>query len=855
MYSCLNTHSNSNCDYERIGIGKVNKMATKKLETASALPEAADTAAKAAKPAAAKKPAVKKAEKGPTEEKVAAKKAAAKKPAAKKTEKEPLEEKSTAKAAAKKTPVKKAAAKKTAAKKTEKEPAGGKGAAKKAPAKKTAAKKTTGKKTAAKKAKDDDEDENVVPKGSLVIVESPAKAKTIMKYLGPGYDVIASMGHIRDLPKSKLGVDVDNDFEPQYVPIKGKEELVRTLKKKARASETVYLATDPDREGEAISWHLAHLLNLDLGAKNRITFNEITKTGVHFGMDHPRTIDIDLVNAQQARRILDRIVGYKISPFLWRKIKRGLSAGRVQSVSVRLIVDRENEIRAFITEEYWSIDAKLLGQESKRLIPAKLYGKEKKLEIKTGEEAAAILKELENAKYLVESVKKSVRKKSPAPPFSTSTMQQEASRKLGFQARRTMKAAQELYEGIDVKNMGAVGLITYMRTDSLRISEEAQQQAEEFITARYGKDYLPQARRQYKSKNNSQDAHEAVRPTMPSLTPDEAQSSLSADQYKLYKLIWERFIASQMATALLDTVAVDIRAGEYLFKASGYSVKFDGFTVLYEEGKDEETEEGGALPAMEQGDLLKLSELVPNQHFTQPPARFTEASLIKTLEENGIGRPSTYAPTITTILARNYVERDAKVLKPTPLGEVTTQLMEEQFKNIVDVSFTASMEHNLDSVETGEADWIKTLDSFYSDFAATLENAEKNMDGTRMKVPEEESDVVCELCGRKMVIKTGRFGKFLACPGFPDCKNTKKIVQETEGFCPKCGAKMHAKKSQKGRTFYGCSAYPNCDFITWDFPMKENCPDCGATLFKKTGKMGRIYCAKEGCTYERGLKD
>ncbi|WP_343264624.1 type I DNA topoisomerase, partial [Ligaoa zhengdingensis] len=629
-----------------------------------------------------------------------------------------------------------------------------------------------------------------------------------MKYLGPGYDVVASMGHIRDLPKSKLGVDVEHDFEPQYIPIKGKEELIRTLKKKAKDSDAVYLATDPDREGEAISWHLAHLLDLDLAAPDRVTFNEITKSGVRFGMDHPRTIDLDLVNAQQARRILDRIVGYQISPFLWRKIKRGLSAGRVQSVAVRLIVDRENEIRAFKSEEYWSIDAKLLGNESKKLILAKLYGKDKKIEIKTGEEAAAIVKELENVRYLVENVKKSVRKKSPAPPFTTSTMQQEASRKLGFQARRTMKAAQELYEGVDVSDLGAVGLITYMRTDSLRISEEAQQMAEDFILGRYGKEYLPQTRRQYKSKNNAQDAHEAVRPTMPSLTPDQVKDSLTSDQYKLYRLIWERFIASQMATALLDTVAVDIRAGEYLFKASGYSVKFDGFTVLYEEGKDEETEEGGALPPVEKGDELTLKELAPNQHFTQPPARFTEASLIKSLEENGIGRPSTYAPTITTILTRGYVERDAKVLKPTPLGEVTTQLMEEQFKDIVDVTFTANMEHDLDSVETGDTDWVKTLHKFYEGFSATLETAEKNMDGTRLKVPDEETDVVCELCGRKMVIKSGRYGKFLACPGFPECKNTKKIVQETGGLCPKCGSKVLAKKSKTGKTYFGCENNP-----------------------------------------------
>lgn len=825
-------------------------MATKKTDINEEQKLTAEQKPKAEKKAPVKKPAAKKAAaKAETAGAEAAAKSATKTVTKKAPAKKPAAKAGTAGTEAAAKPAKKPAAKKTTAKKA---------GAKKTTAKKPAAKKTSAKKTsgeAAAKPKAKKQNDYVLEGGSLVIVESPAKAKTIMKYLGQGYDVVASMGHIRDLPKSKLGVDVDNDFEPMYVPIDGKEDLIRLLKKKAKASKAVYLATDPDREGEAISWHLAHLLGLSLADNNRITFNEITKQGVQYGMANPRTVDISLVDAQQARRILDRIVGYKISPFLWRKIKRGLSAGRVQSVSVRLITDRENEIRAFITEEYWSIDAKLFGDASKKIIPAKLYGIDKKLDITTGEQAEAILAELKNADYIVENVKKSVRKKSPAPPFTTSTMQQEASRKLGFQARRTMKAAQELYEGVDIKGMGAVGLITYMRTDSLRISEEAQQQAEEFITGRYGKEYLPQARRQYKSKNNAQDAHEAVRPTMPSLTPDDAQVSLTSDQYKLYKLVWERFIASQMAIALLDTVAVDIRAAQYLFKASGYSVKFDGFTVLYEEGKDEETEEGGALPPVEKGDTLHLSELLPNQHFTQPPPRFTEASLIKTLEENGIGRPSTYAPTISTILARNYVERDAKALKPTPLGEVTTQLMLEQFKNIVDVTFTANMERDLDLVEAGEVDWKKMLHGFYGDFAASLENAEKNMDGTRMKVPEVESDVVCELCGRNMVIKIGRFGKFLACPGFPDCKNTKKIVQETEGLCPKCGAKMHAKKSQKGRVFYGCSAYPNCDFITWDLPIKEMCPDCGSTLFKKTGKMGKIYCAREGCVYERGLKE
>ncbi len=693
----------------------------------------------------------------------------------------------------------------------------------------------------------------------LVIVESPAKAKTIQKYLGEGYDVVASMGHVRDLPKSKLGIDIEHGFRPDYVEIKGKEDLVQTLKKKGKKSDAIYLATDPDREGEAISWHLAYLLGMDLDQANRVTFNEITKSGVQSGMASPRRVDMDLVNAQQTRRILDRIVGYKLSPFLWKKVRRGLSAGRVQSVAVRIIVDREEEIRKFKPQEYWSIDAKLLGKASRKAFAAKLYGKDKKISIKTKEEADAILKELEGCDYVVENVKKSVRKKSPAPPFTTSTLQQEASRRLGFQARRTMKAAQELYEGVEVGDMGAVGLITYMRTDSLRISDEAAQQAAGFIEQRYGKNYLPPKRRVYKSRNNAQDAHEAIRPTMPEMAPDQVKDSLTADQYKLYKLVWERFIASQMATALLDTVSVDIRAGEYLFKASGYTVKFDGYTVLYEESKEETSngEEGasGALPPLEKGDLLRLKSLEGSQHFTQPPPRFTEASLIKTLEENGIGRPSTYAPTITTILSRGYVEREAKALKPTALGEVVTQLMKDQFKKIVDVDFTAQMEKNLDEVEEGAADWVDTLSTFYEDFAATLSQAEKNMDGTRVKVPDEETDEICELCGRKMVIKTGRFGKFLACPGFPECKNTRKIVQDTGGVCPLCGGKVLAKKSKKGKVYYGCENNPKCGFMTWDTPLKETCPKCGATLFRKAGKMGRIYCAKEGCDYERGLKD
>lgn len=690
----------------------------------------------------------------------------------------------------------------------------------------------------------------------LVIVESPAKAKTIKKYLGPGYEVVASMGHVRDLPKSKFGVDVENGFEPQYTDIKGKETLIKDLKKAAKNSEHVYLATDPDREGEAISWHLAHLLNLDLNENNRVTFNEITKTGVRNGMEHSRKIDLDLVNAQQARRVLDRVVGYKLSPFLWRKIRRGLSAGRVQSVAVRLIVDREEEIRAFKPEEYWTIDALLNAKGVRKAFPAKFHGKKgKKIDIKSEQQANGILEELNGAEYIVGTVKKGVRKKSPAPPFTTSTLQQEASRKLGFQARRTMKAAQELYEGIEVGEMGAVGLITYMRTDSLRISEEARAAATAFIQQRYGAEYLPDKPRFYKSKSNAQDAHEAIRPTMPDMSPEKVKAYLSSDQFKLYRLIWERFIASQMANAELDTVSADILAGDYVFKASGYSVRFNGFTVLYEEGKDEESESSEMLPPLSEGDSLKLKSIAGNQHFTQPPPRYTEASLIKALEENGIGRPSTYAPTITTILQRNYIEREAKQLKPTPLGEVTTQLMREHFKNIVDVDFTAKMENDLDEVEVGKVDYVDMLRKFYGDFSHTLDEAEKAMEGSRMKVPHEETDMVCELCGKKMVIKIGRFGKFLACSGFPECKNTKRIVQETGGLCPLCGGKVLEKKSKTGKKYYGCEHNPKCSFMTWDEPLKEKCPQCGSSLFKKRGKAGKIYCAKEGCDYERGLKD
>lgn len=689
----------------------------------------------------------------------------------------------------------------------------------------------------------------------LVIVESPAKAKTIQKYLGPGYEVIASMGHVRDLPKSKLGVDTENDFEPLYTDMKGKEDVIKELKKHAKKCGKIYLATDPDREGEAISWHIAQMLKLDMNDNNRVAFNEITKSGVQNGMSNPHKIDVDLVNAQQARRILDRLVGYKLSPFLWKKVKRGLSAGRVQSVAVRLVVDRENEIRSFIPKEYWSIDAKFTAPGSRKVFDAALVAVDgKKLEIPNQADADGLLARLEGAEYTVTSVKKRVTKKQPAPPFITSTLQQEASRKLGFSAKRTMKAAQELYEGVDVEGVGAVGLITYMRTDSLRISDEAKAAAAEYISTVYGKEYLPDKPRTFKTKSNAQDAHEAIRPSITEMTPARVKNSLSNDQFKLYKLIWERFIASQMANAQLNTVSVDIDANGCTFRATGYSVKFDGFMTLYVESTDGEESNKKMLPELKAEDKLKLKSIAGNQHFTQPPPRYTEASLIKALEENGIGRPSTYAPTITTITARQYVEHEGKQLKPTNLGEVITELMKDHFEKIVDAKFTAEMENDLDEVEHGHKNWVTTLHDFYDDFSATLQKAEEAMEGKRVKVPDEETDVVCELCGRNMVIKYGKYGKFLACPGFPECSNTKKIVTETEGSCPRCGKKMLLKKSKKGRSFYGCEGFPDCNFMTWNVPTAEKCPECGKTLFTKGGKSGRLVCENEGCGYERELK-
>ena len=681
----------------------------------------------------------------------------------------------------------------------------------------------------------------------LLIVESPTKVKSIKKYLGSGYEVMASMGHIRDLPKSKLGVDIENDFKPQYVNMSDKKDLIKSLKTAAANSDCVLLATDPDREGEAISWHLAQILALDMNECNRVAFNEITESGVKAGIKEPRKINLDLVDAQQARRVLDRIVGYKLSPFLWIKVKSGLSAGRVQTVALRLIVEREREIEKFNAEEYWSVDARLLS--SRKNFSAKLYGfcDGKKIDIiPNEEEAGKIVSALEGAEYRVSELKKGTRKKQPAPPFITSTLQQEASRKLGFTGQRTMRIAQQLYEGVDVPGVGTTGLITYMRTDSLRISEEARAAANKYIAGRYGANYLPEKPRYFKTKNGAQDAHEAIRPTAVTITPDSVKESLTAEQYKLYKLIWERFIASLMAVCVQNTVNVNITAGDYLFKASGYSVKFDGFTVLYEEGRDEDSDEGGALPEMKEGDLLKLKELTPNQHFTQPPARYTEPTLIKALDENGIGRPSTYAPIISNILSRDYIEREKKSLKPTGLGTVVSDLMVEYFDKIVDVKFTAGLEEKLDEIGAGERGWVDTIKAFYKDFDKLYTKAESSLEGKKVKVPVEETDVVCEKCGRNMVIKSGRFGKFLACPGYPECKNTKPLPEdEVKQPCPKCGAKLLKKKSKKGKTFYGCSNYPQCDFAAPGIPTGETCPECGGYIIN--GIRGRKYCMNSDC--------
>lgn len=689
---------------------------------------------------------------------------------------------------------------------------------------------------------------------NLIIVESPTKTKTIQSILGKDYDVVASMGHVRDLPAAKLNVDVKNNFEPKYAVIKGKEKLVKELKEAAATHDKVYLATDPDREGEAISWHLATLLDLDPKETNRVTFNEITKTGIEEGMKHPHTIDMDLVNAQQARRILDRLVGYRISPFVSQKIRRGLSAGRVQSVALRLIVDREEKINAFKPEEYWSIDAKFTPPASRKAFAAALTSDEKgKVEIKDKEQSDAYLARLDGATFKVDTVKKGTRRKQPAPPFITSTLQQDASRRLNFQTRRTMKVAQELYEGVNIQGK-QIGLITYMRTDSLRISEEARASAADYIKSTYGPEYLPEKPRYFKSRNNAQDAHEAIRPTDITLTPDDVRGSLTSDQYKLYKLIWQRFLACMMAVCVQNTLKVEIKAekdgteGFCLFSASGYSVKFDGFTRLYD--LDEE-KAGSVLPDLKVGDQVKPKELLGNQHFTQPPARYTEASLVKALEENGIGRPSTYASIISTVLSREYIVRDGKTLKPTELGQAVTKLLEKEFPKFVNTKFTASMEASLDEIADGKAEYIELLQSFYDDLEATLKKAKVDMDGQKIELESDKTDIPCEKCGRMMVIKTGRYGRFLACPGYPECKNTKPLIVETAATCPKCGGKVIQRKSRKGYVFYGCNNYPNCDFSTWDVPTEEKCPQCGSSLFKQKG---RLVCLKEGCGYEQAVQ-
>ena len=683
----------------------------------------------------------------------------------------------------------------------------------------------------------------------LVIVESPSKAKTIGRYLGPQYEVKASMGHLRDLPKSTMGVDLDGSFEPNYQPLAGKEEIISDLRKAAKRADKVYLATDPDREGEAISWHLKELLNLPEDATHRVTFNEITQKVVTEAIRHPRGIDYDLVDAQQARRILDRIVGYQLSPLLWKKVRRGLSAGRVQSVATRLVVDRENEIRAFQPKEYWSLDVTLDRQGRPGSFVAHYHGEDKKRELNTEAEVDEILRDVENKPFLVRGIKRTEKRRSAAPPFTTSTLQQEASRKLNMTPKRTMAIAQQLYEGVDVEGIGTVGLITYMRTDSLRLSEEAMAAARDLISSRYGKQYYYGSFHQFKTKGNAQDAHEAIRPTHVELDPETVSGSLNRDQYRLYKLIWSRFLASQMANAVYDTISIDTTCGDHIFKASHQSMKFPGFIAVYEEGRDDEKEElDSPLPDLTEGETVLPRQFEKDQHFTQPPARYTEATLVKAMEEKGVGRPSTYASTISTIEDREYVVKKDKRLCPTPLGEVVTKLMEERFRDVIDVEFTANMERKLDEVEEGKQNWKALLRDFYKGFHQEMLDAEKALEGVRIKVPEEETDEICEVCGRRMVIKSGRFGRFLACPGWPECTNTKPLVERMPGRCPKCGSGLLKRKSKRGFAYYACEQGPACGFMTWDVPTDQDCPVCGQTMFKRSGK-GRMkpFCINESC--------
>ena len=696
-------------------------------------------------------------------------------------------------------------------------------------------------------------------KKNLVIVESPAKAKTIGKYLGPDYQVTACMGHLRDLPKSTLGVDIQHDFEPEYKPIRGKEELIRQLKKDAAASDTVYLATDPDREGEAISWHLQHLLNLPDDKAKRVTFNEITRKVVGESIAHPRAIDQDLVDAQQARRVLDRVVGYQISPVMWKKIRRGLSAGRVQSVATRMVFDRDQEIAEFQPQEYWTLDAVLENAE-KAAFKAHYYGRNgKKYEPQTQADVQAIMDELRGAAFAVKSVKRTDKNRSPSPPFTTSTMQQEASRKLNMTPRRTMAIAQQLYEGVDITGEGTVGLITYMRTDSLRISDEAQRDARDFIKSRYGEGYVPAAARQYKTKAGAQDAHEAIRPSNVTLTPEAIRGDLTPEQYRLYRLIWSRFLASQMANAVYDSVSVDISADAHLFRATASKLKFSGYTAVYEESRDDDDKEEKepALPDLREGEALSLKDFAPSQHFTTPPAHYTEAALIRAMEENGIGRPSTYAPTVSTILDRRYVKKEGKYLLITNLGKAVTTWMEKYFSDIADLKFTANMEQRLDDVEEGKLPWKQVLRQFYDDgFTQHLTDAEQ---GDYIRPEPTVSDELCPVCGRNLVEREGRFGPFLACPGYPECTFTMPLVVEMPGRCPKCGGRLMkrsgtSKTSGKQYTYYCCEFTNNkkgertCDFMTWDVPTKEDCPLCGQTMFKRAGRgFSKPFCVNEKC--------
>ncbi len=684
---------------------------------------------------------------------------------------------------------------------------------------------------------------------NLVIVESPSKAKTIGKYLGTDYVVKASMGHLRDLPKSTMGVDFET-FDPHYIPVKGKEDLIKELKAAAKAADIVYLATDPDREGEAISWHLKELLGLSDEKAHRVTFNEITQKVVTESIKNPRSIDYDLVDAQQARRILDRIVGYQLSPLLWKKVRRGLSAGRVQSVATRLVVDRENEIRDFQPREYWSLDVTLNRIARPGSFVARYHGEEKKRELENELQVDEVLRDIEGKEFTVTNVKKSQKKRSAAPPFTTSTLQQEASRKLNMTPKRTMVIAQQLYEGVDVAGEGTLGLITYMRTDSLRLSDEAMDAAAAFIRSRYGDAYYYGKHHVFKTKSGAQDAHEAIRPTHVELDPERIKDSLNKDQYRLYKLIWSRFLASQMANALYDTVSIDTECAGHTFRSSHSSLSFSGFIAVYEEGKDEEGEANGSpLPDLTVGEKASVTKIQKEQHFTQPPARYTEATLVKAMEEKGVGRPSTYASIVSTIQDREYVNKVDKKLAPTPLGEVVNGLMMERFNDIIDVEFTANMESRLDQVEEGKRRWKDVLADFYTGFRQELEAAETALEGIRLKVPEEVTEEICEFCGKNMVIKMGRFGKFLACPGWPDCKNAKPIVEKMPGRCPKCGSTILKRKSKRGFTFYACERGVDCGFMSWDVPTAEDCPECGFTLFKKSGR-GRMkpFCINETCS-------